>query len=67
MQPNTLYWCSPLCVHESLMTRHPAARQFVRVSMPSDAPWHEGYTPNPLGILPTGPIHGPRKGMRYRP
>jgi hypothetical protein len=27
-------------------------RQFVRLSLPSDGPWFEGYTENPLGIKP---------------
>jgi hypothetical protein len=28
----------------------------IRISMPNSAPWHEGCTPNPLGILPEGPL-----------
>ena len=63
LKENTVYWCDPLCVHESLpMTRH-TKRQFLRLSMPSPAPWHEGYTENPLGVKPTGPILGRRKYM----
>lgn len=56
LAPNSVYWLDGLCVHESL--KQPAAvdRQFVRLSLPSTAPWFEGYSENPLGILPTGPI-----------
>lgn len=31
-------------------------RTFVRLSMPNDAPWYNGYTKNPKGIKPTGVI-----------
>lgn len=66
-QPGRVYLCSPLAVHEALPMKKTTARQFVRLSMPSDAPWYEGYTRNPLGIEPTGPIHAPRtEFMRYR-
>lgn len=66
MEPNTVYWCNPLAVHMVLQMPADVKRQFVRLSMPSSAPWHEGYTPNPYGIKPTGPIHGPRDEMKYR-
>jgi hypothetical protein len=62
--PGVAYWCGPLTVHEALPMRQETARQFVRLSGPSDAPWHEGYTVNPLGIRPTGPI-APRRPDRY--
>jgi hypothetical protein len=56
-QPNEVYWLSGLCVHESIAPRMQGMyRQFVRVSLPSTAPWFEGYSVNPRGILPTGPI-----------
>lgn len=45
-----------LCVHESVEQKEDCERIFVRLSMPSAAPWFEGYTKNPLGILPTGKI-----------
>lgn len=68
MGAGEVYWCGPLAVHESLTMTADCARQFVRVSMPSDAPWYEGYTVNPLGIQPTGPIHAARRHfMEYRP
>jgi hypothetical protein len=51
---NTAYWFDGMCVHESMVQTEPVARQFVRLSLPSDAPWFEGYTRNPLGIQPTG-------------
>lgn len=50
------YWVHGLCVHESLPFETPVDRQFVRLSLPSTAPWFEGYTENPLGVRPTGPI-----------
>jgi len=51
-----VYWCDGLCVHESIPQPIPVKRQFVRLSLPSTAPWYEGYTENPLGVQPTGPI-----------
>ncbi|MFA5935752.1 MAG: hypothetical protein WC787_02790 [Patescibacteria group bacterium] len=54
------YWLEPLTVHEPLLLESTTRRQFVRISMPSDAPWYEGYTINSLGIKPTGPIHPAR-------
>jgi hypothetical protein len=38
-------------------------RTFARLSLPSDGPWFEGYTENPLGVMPTGPILPPREFM----
>lgn len=68
LQANTVYWCSPLAVHRSLPMELDTYRQFCRVSFPSDAPWYEGYTPNPRGVMPTGPIHPRRvEFMNYRP
>jgi hypothetical protein len=58
-----VYWIGGLCVHESLPQDTSVKRQFVRLSLPSTAPWYEGYTENPLGILPTGPILPRRKFM----
>ena len=66
--PNQAFWCGPLAVHESLQLPNDTDRQFCRVSLPSDAPWYEGYTQNPLGVQPGGPIHAPRTAfMAYRP
>lgn len=68
LMPNELWWCSSLCVHEALPMEQDTHRQFCRVSMPSTAPWYRGYTANPLGILPTGPIHSGREDLiAYRP
>lgn len=50
------YWLDGLCVHESLPMPVDTKRQFVRLSLPSNAPWYEGYTENPLGVKPTGQI-----------
>lgn len=66
MGASKLYWCSPRAIHRSLPMPRDIHRQFIRISMPSDAPWHEGYTPNPLGIMPTGPIGLARPGMSFR-
>lgn len=62
-QANTVYWVDGLCVHESVPMERDTQRTFLRLSMPSRAPWFEGYTENPLGIKPTGPILPPRKYM----
>ena len=56
MQPSVAYVCSPLCVHEATPLDASVFRQFVRISLPSDAPWYEGYTRNPLGIEPAGKV-----------
>lgn len=60
---NTVFWVDGLCVHESMPMERDTPRQFVRLSLPSAAPWFEGYTVNPLGILPTGPILARREFM----
>lgn len=67
MRANVVYYCSPLAVHEAIPMTTEQPRQFVRVSMPSRCPWYEGYTRNPLGVEPTGPVH-PRRDefMNYR-
>lgn len=51
-----VYWVDGACVHESLPVQIKTKRQFVRLSMPSNAPWFEGYTKNPHGILPSNEI-----------
>ncbi len=58
-----LYWVDGLCIHESIPQTQPVDRQFVRLSLPSNAPWFEGYTENPLGVKPTGPILPRREFM----
>lgn len=60
-----VYQLDGLCVHESLEQKENVPRQFVRLSMPSTAPWFEGYTENPKGVKPTGPILPRRKFMDY--
>lgn len=68
LQRGTVYHCNPLFLHQSVPLPWTVKRQFVRVSTPSTAPWYEGYTPNPLGIKPTGPILPRRTAqMGYRP
>jgi hypothetical protein len=61
--PYYVYWVDGLCVHESIPQPIPVRRQFVRLSLPSDAPWYDGYTSNPLGVKPTGPILPRREFM----
>lgn len=68
MAANRAYWCGPSAVHESIIHAETTRRQFVRLSMPSTAPWFDGYTANPMGVLPTGPVLPARtKHMAYRP
>lgn len=59
----TAYYLEGLCVHESVPVPQDTARQFVRLSFPSRGPWFEGYTPNPLGVQPTGEILPRRRFM----
>jgi hypothetical protein len=66
MVPGIAYWCSPLCLHEAVPAREAGPRTFVRLSLPSKAPWFHGYTKNPL-VRPTGPILPSRAEMGYRP
>lgn len=49
-------WADGLCVHQSFAPNVETKRQFVRISLPNNSPWFEGYTENPLGIKPTGQI-----------
>ncbi len=58
-----VYWMHGLCVHESVPQYKTVPRQFVRLSLPSRAPWFEGYTENPYGVMPTGPILPRREFM----
>lgn len=61
------YWLGATCVHESIRMPINVRRTFVRVSMPSAAPWFYGYTPSPFGVMPTGPILPPRiEQMNFR-
>ena len=52
-EPGQVYWVDGACVHESMPVIETTERQFVRLSMPSNGPWFEGYTVNPTGILPS--------------
>ncbi len=51
-----VYWVDGACIHESLPVTKKTDRQFVRLSMPSNGPWFEGYTKNPTGVLPAAEI-----------
>lgn len=55
-QAGDVIWADGLMVHESFPATSAVKRQFVRVSLPNNAPWFAGYTENPLGIKPCGPI-----------
>lgn len=68
MQAQRLYWCSPMAVHEAIPMEQDTYRQLIRVSMPSDAPYHREYTPNPTGVVPPGVPAEPRPHhMMFRP
>lgn len=56
LQPNIAYHMGGLTVHESIRVTERCQRQFVRLSMPSDADWNDSNTHNPLGIKPTGRV-----------
>lgn len=61
LEPERMYWMDGDTVHESLPMPVATKRQFIRLSLPlAEAPWFMGYTENPLGIQPSGPILGPR-------
>lgn len=62
-EPQTAYWFDGLCVHESIPQPESISRQFMRLSLPSDAPWFDGYTENPLGVKPSGEILSRREFM----
>ena len=51
-----IYWVDGACVHESMPVTETTERQFVRLSMPSNGPWFEGYTKNPSGIMPSNEV-----------
>lgn len=51
-----VYWVDGACIHESLPVEETTKRQFVRLSMPNNGPWFEGYTENPTGIKPSNDI-----------
>lgn len=63
LDADEVYWLDGMCVHESISQMIQIQRQFIRLSLPSTAPWYEGYTENPLGVRPTGPILPRRKFM----
>jgi hypothetical protein len=64
---DNVYECGALAVHEALRMATDVQRSFVRLSLPNDCPWYDGYTRNPLGVEPTGPIHfGREQFMAYR-
>jgi len=62
-QPGEVYWLDGLCVHESMAAKEATDRQFLRLSLPSNGPWFEGYSVNPLGVMPSGPILPRREFM----
>lgn len=61
------YFLNETAVHETIPMISDTNRQFVRLSMPSNAPWYEGYTENPLGVKPNGLIKPARSEfMNFR-
>lgn len=67
LRPGVLYELNPLAVHVARPMSSATRRQFLRVSMPSSAPWFDGYTRNPRGIEPGGPVMPRRTAeMDYR-
>lgn len=64
MAPSVVHWIGGMGVHESLPQPVAQRRQLVRLSLPSEAPWHEGNTVSPLGVLPTGPVLPMRRFMK---
>lgn len=68
LEAGQAYWMGATTIHEAIPMQTTGPRQFLRISMPSAAPWYEGYTKNPLGILPSGPVLQRRDAqMSYRP
>ena len=66
-EANRIYWMAELCVHESMPLEADSYRQFVRLTIPFSQEtdvWFEGYTLNPLGVLPTGKIMPRRPQMQ---
>lgn len=61
MKNGDVVWADGLLVHESLPSQKDIDRQFIRISLPNNAPWFVGYTENPLGILPCGEIINQRR------
>lgn len=59
-EANRAYWVDGACVHESMPVTEETERQFVRLSMPSNGPWFENYTPSPVGVMPSADILPPR-------
>lgn len=55
-----VYKMSDLAVHETVAQERKVQRQFIRLSLPSQAGWPISCTPNPRGIKPTGPLFPPR-------
>lgn len=62
-----IYWVDGACVHQSMPVTEVTKRQFVRLSMPSNGPWFEGYTENPSGIKPSNEILPRRSFMDNTP
>lgn len=69
LSPLTIYSMGSLCIHETLPMQSESRRQFIRLSLPSNAAWPSSNTPNPKGIRPTGGIDSPRPRQftEYKP
>lgn len=55
-EANQVYWVDGACIHETLAMNQDSPRQFIRLSMPNNGVWFEGYTENPTGVKPSGKI-----------
>lgn len=56
LSANKLYSLTGMSVHETIPVDRDIERQFIRISGPNKGAWPKSCTPNPLGILPEGPI-----------
>lgn len=56
LKEHRLWHADGATIHRTLPAPEREGRCFVRVSGPSDAPWHTCNTPSPLGVLPQGPL-----------
>ena len=54
LQKNKVYWLGGLCVHESMPMKEDTKRTLIRLTMPNDNPWFDGFTLNSKGIKHEG-------------
>jgi hypothetical protein len=61
MLANMVYWCGPMCVHESWPVQNDCYRTFVRLSLPNAGMWPSNCTPNHKVPMPHDRITTPRR------